>query len=233
MKFAVPAEPRKTLSVKGSEASFPVNNVYCVGRNYADHAVEMGHDPSREPPFFFMKPAYAVLAGGGVMQYPNLTGDVHHEVELVLALARGGENISEQEALDCVFGYGVGIDMTRRDIQAEAKQAARPWDAAKVFLHSAPCSELVASAQFIEQAEITLTLNGEQRQVGNVNQMIWKLPEIISRLSQLFPLYPGDLIFTGTPAGVGPIVPGDVLQGHIESVGDIAVTVSGPEARPN
>ena len=213
MDFAVPAVASPTLNVQGSDLAFPVHNVYCVGRNYADHAVEMGHDPDREAPFFFMKPGFAVLPGGGEMRYPGLSSDVHHEVELVVALGAGGSNIAEQDAAACVFGYGVGIDMTRRDLQAEAKEMGRPWDAGKVFLHSAPCSDLLPlPGELIETGNIQLDINGERKQQGNINQMIWKLPEIISRLSELFPLSPGDLIFTGTPAGVGPIHPGDQLE---------------------
>jgi fumarylpyruvate hydrolase len=213
MEFAVPVFPFPSLTIQGSDRMFPVNNVYCVGRNYADHAVEMGHDPNREAPFFFMKPGFAILAGGGSMVYPGLSSDVHHEVELVVALNKGGQNISVDDASECIFGYGVGIDMTRRDLQAEAKQAGRPWDAGKVFLHSAPCSELKELPGIvIEQGDIALEVNGSMKQQGDVNQMIWKIPEIIAKLSELFPLHPGDLIYTGTPAGVGPIEKGDALK---------------------
>ena len=213
MDLAVPAIAPPILPIHHTSLGFPVNNVYCVGRNYADHAVEMGHDPNREPPFFFMKPRFSVLAGGGELQYPALTEDVHHEVELVLALSSGGQNITQEQASACVYGYAVGLDLTRRDLQTEAKSAGRPWDAGKVFLHSAPCSGIVPMpGEFLEQGDIQLRVNGEVKQSGNINQIIWKLPEIVSRLSELFPLYPGDLIFTGTPAGVGPIKPGDKLR---------------------
>lgn len=229
MSFAIPVVPKPKLPVQGSEAQFPVNNLYCVGRNYGEHAIEMGHDPDREPPFFFLKPAYAVLPGGGEMVYPSCTNDVHHEVELVVALKQGGSNITEVAAFDTIFGYGVGIDMTRRDLQAEAKQAARPWDAGKVFLHSAPCSGLFESDELLTDAEISLEVNGTVKQAGNVNQMIWKIPEIIARLSELFPLYPGDLIFTGTPAGVGPIKAGDRMKAAIKGVSELFVDVTGAE----
>ncbi len=226
MEFAVPQVAQPTLEILGSGLTFPVNNIYCVGRNYADHAVEMGHDPNREPPFFFIKPNFALLRGGE-LQYPPLSSDVHHEVEMVVALAKGGSNISEEDALSCVFGYGVGLDMTRRDLQGEAKKAGRPWDAGKVFLHSAPCSSLIAGPA-PDEGPIELLVNGESRQTGNVNQMIWKLPEIIARLSELFPLAPGDLIYTGTPAGVGPINAGDKLEAIMANI-KLELTVSSAE----
>ncbi len=225
MKFAVQPEPLITLPVQGSEAHFPVHSVYCVGRNYADHAVEMGHDPDREPPFFFIKPSYAVLPEGGEMTYPALSQDVHYEVEMVVALKSGGSHIPETEAMDHVFGYGVGIDMTRRDLQAEAKSLARPWDAGKVFLHSAPCSALKPNSGEMVAGNIQLLVNDQLQQDGDVNQMIWKVPEIIARLSELFPLAAGDLIFTGTPAGVGPVLPGDRLIATLEGIGTLNVIV--------
>jgi fumarylpyruvate hydrolase len=215
-----------SLPIYNSDQTFPVQNIYCVGRNYADHALEMGHDPDREPPFFFMKPSYALLADGGELTYPPLSSDVHHEVELVVALGQGGTNIAVSEADGYVFGYGVGLDLTRRDLQAEAKNLSRPWDAAKVFKHSAPCSKLVPKeGPLLNAGNIQLFVNGDQRQQGNINQMIWKIPEIISTLSSLFPLQAGDLIFTGTPAGVGPIIPGDNLLALVENVGALNVSV--------
>lgn len=215
-----------SLPINDSDQSFPVQNIYCVGRNYADHAMEMGHDPDREEPFFFMKPAYTVLPDGGDLVYPPLSQDVHHEVELVVALGEGGSNIPVSSAADHVFGYGVGLDLTRRDLQSEAKAQSRPWDAGKVFLHAAPCSKLVLKTDgLIDAGNIQLFVNGEQRQQGNINQMIWKIPEIISKLSMLFPLQAGDLIFTGTPAGVGPIFPGDNLLALVENVGALNVSV--------
>tara|TARA_R110002072_G_scaffold13418_11_gene56239 strand:+ start:6155 stop:6856 length:702 start_codon:yes stop_codon:yes gene_type:complete len=226
MISVIPVASPVSLPLSNSAQTFPVQNVYCVGRNYADHAIEMGHDPNRESPFFFMKPAYAVLPDGGEMKYPPLSSDVHHEVELVVALGKGGTNISVAEAADYVFGYGVGLDLTRRDLQAEAKRQSRPWEAGKVFLHSAPCSKIVPKeGDLLEAGNIQLFVNGDQRQQGNINQMIWKIPEIIATLSTLFPLQAGDLIYTGTPSGVGPIAPGDNLLALVENVGALNVSI--------
>jgi len=223
-------KPRDVVSVPvaGSAARFPVNNIYCVGRNYADHAIEMGGDPNREAPFFFMKPAFAVLSDGAEMKYPSHSNDVHHEVELVVALQRGGTNISVEEALSLVYGFGVGVDMTRRDLQGEAKEKSRPWEAGKTFQHAAPCSALrkLSEVGQLNEASITLRINGETRQAGDINQMIWKVPEIISRLSELFVLQPGDMIYTGTPAGVGPVRRGDAINAHIDRLPELAFKVS-------
>lgn len=223
-------EPRAVVSVpvEGSTDRFPVNNLYCVGRNYADHAIEMGGDPNREAPFFFMKPAFAVLSDGAEMKYPSHSTDVHHEVELVVALHRGGMDISVDDAMSLVHGYGVGVDMTRRDLQGEAKEKSRPWEAGKTFLHAAPCSALqpLSDVGQIEAASITLRINGETRQTGSINQMIWKVSEIISRLSELFVLQPGDMIYTGTPAGVGPVRPGDQITAHIDGLPELVFKVS-------
>lgn len=226
-EFVIPPADVICLPVRDRDGRFPVAQIYCVGRNYADHAIEMGHNPDREEPFFFMKPGYAVLSEGGYLRYPGLTQDLHHEVELVVALADGGENIKASDAADLIYGFAVGIDLTRRDIQAEAKKLGRPWDAGKTFLHAAPCSEVIPNPAMntIEQATISLAVNGDIRQSGNLNQMIWKVPEIIARLSECFPLQAGDLIFTGTPAGVGPVLPGDELEANIEGIGSLRVTV--------
>lgn len=215
------------LPVAASDRLFPVHQIYCVGRNYADHAIEMGHDPSREPPFFFMKPSYAVLPRGGALTYPNGTSDLHHEVELVVALKSGGAHLSEVEALACIFGLGVGIDFTRRDLQGEAKSLGRPWESGKVFHHSAPCSALTPldGVWSDRDGSIELAVNGEVRQRGHLNQMIWRVSEIIAKLSELFPLTAGDLIFTGTPSGVGPVVRGDRLAATIEGVGNLEVHI--------
>jgi fumarylpyruvate hydrolase len=227
MELAITPVDRKLISVKGTDEKFPVQQIYCVGRNYADHAVEMGHDPDREAPFFFMKPAYSILADGEAMQYPALSHDVHHEVEMVVALGTGGTDLSVEEANRCIYGYAVGIDMTRRDLQAEAKEKRRPWESGKTFLHAAPCSSIIRREEtgLIEDAGIALSINGIEKQKGNVNQMIWKIPEVISRLSTLFYLEPGDLIYTGTPAGVGPIQVGDKISAKINGVGTLNVTV--------
>lgn len=221
-----PAAP-SVLPIKGSNQLFPIRRIYCVGRNYADHALEMGGDPSREPPFFFQKNPDNILPEGQDFPYPSQTDDVHFEVEMVIALGKGGSNISQADALDHVFGYAIGLDMTRRDLQAEAKEQRRPWEAAKAFEKSAPCGEIVPVDQsgHISSSAIHLDVNGQSRQSGNVNQMIWKTPEIIAYLSNLFILAPGDLIFTGTPAGVGSVQRGDVMVAQLENVGDLKVTV--------
>lgn len=225
--FVLPAPPPASLPVHGTEARFPVRRVYCVGRNYAAHAVEMGHDPDKEPPFFFQKNPDNLLSDGRNFPYPPATDDVHHEVELIVALADGGRDVPVETALDLVYGYGVGLDMTRRDIQAALKKAARPWEAAKAFEHSAPCSALVPAAEIGHPAQgaIWLKVNGEMRQEGDLNQMIWKTAEIIAELSKLFDLAPGDVIMTGTPAGVGSVKRGDVLHAHADGVADLEITV--------
>jgi len=206
-----------SLAVEGDARRFAVNRIFCVGRNYADHAREMGHDPDREPPFFFMKPASAIVTDGADMQYPSLSNDVHHEIEMVVAIGKGGANITADQALEHVYGYGVGLDMTRRDLQGEAKKMGRPWDTGKAFDQSAPCSALVPVAQCGHPAmgRVRLLVNGEVRQEGDLNQLIWNVPDTIAYLSTLFTLQPGDLIFSGTPAGVGPIKKGDVLVGEV------------------
>lgn len=223
--FAPP--PLATLPVRDTVAAFPIHRIYCVGRNYADHALEMGGDPSREPPFFFLKSADCVVSPAQDFPYPSHTGDVHHEIEMVVALSGGGSDIPEERALEAVFGYGVALDMTRRDLQAEAKKQGRPWETAKSFECSAPCSEIVPVGQsgHVSAGRIWLEVNGEIRQQGDVSQMIWKVPEIIASLSRLFELRPGDLILSGTPAGVGPVHRGDRLTGGVEGVGEIRLSV--------
>jgi fumarylpyruvate hydrolase len=215
------------LPVRGSDQLFPVRRVYCIGRNYAEHAIEMGHDPNKEPPFFFQKNPDNVVPGGEKFPYPSATSDVHHEIELVVALKKGGESIPADKALDHVFGYAVGLDMTRRDLQGEAKKLGRPWEVGKAFESSAPCGELVPAAKIghPKAGAIWLKVNGATKQEGDLNQMIWKVPESISYLSGLFRLAPGDLIMTGTPAGVGAVKRGDVLLGHVDGVGEITVKV--------
>ncbi len=230
MKYVFDPVEKVTLPVIGSDTAFPVGQIYCVGRNYAEHAIEMGHDPDREAPFFFIKPGYTILQDGELMTYPSLSADVHHEVELVVALAHGGENIAVEDAMELVFGYAVGIDMTRRDLQAQAKEKSRPWEAGKTFKHAAPCSGIVpiATSGEINSGEISLSVNGVQRQRGDVNQMIWKIAEVISKLSELFVLQPGDLIYTGTPAGVGPVNTGDEIKAQIEGVGNLGIRIGEP-----
>jgi fumarylpyruvate hydrolase len=227
MDTVIPPPPLAYLPVRATSAVFPVHRIYCVGRNYAAHAIEMGHDPTREEPFFFQKNPDNLVIEGGDFPYPDKSSDVHHEIEMVVALARGGTNIPAESALDCVYGYAVGLDMTRRDLQAECKKAGRPWEIGKAFEHSAPCSELVPAAEIGHPAEgaIWLKVGGEVRQKGDLNQLIWKVPEMIAFLSGLFELKPGDLIMSGTPSGVGKVERGDVLEGHIDRVGDLRVKV--------
>jgi fumarylpyruvate hydrolase len=213
-------------STSGTALRFPVRRVFCVGRNYAEHAREMGHDPAREAPFFFQKSADALVLDGR-FPYPPASRDVHHEVELVVALGAGGRDIPVGEAARCVYGYAVGLDMTRRDLQAAAKKAGRPWEAAKSFDRSAPVSPVVPAARtgLLTHGAIWLDVNGERRQSGDLGQLIWSVDETIAHLSGLWELHPGDLIFTGTPAGVGPVERGDRLHGHIDGVGDLLVQV--------
>jgi fumarylpyruvate hydrolase len=227
MDYVIDPPPIPTLPVAGDERRFPVRRIYCVGRNYAAHAREMGHDPDREPSFFFTKPADALVPDGARIPYPLATQDLHHEIELVVALGSGGAEIPAAQAPDCIFGYAVGIDLTRRDLQGEAKKLARPWDVGKAFDQSAPCSALVPARTIGHPAKgrIRLAVNGDTRQDGDLAQMIWSTPEIIAHLSRLFALAPGDLIFTGTPAGVGLVERGDVLEGEVEGVGRLRVDV--------
>lgn len=220
--------PVPALPVEGASALFPVHRIYCVGRNFADHAIEMGHDPDKEPPFFFQKNPDTLVVPGNGFPYPAASSDVHHEVELVVALKSGGSDIPVERALDCVYGYAVGLDMTRRDLQAQAKKHGRPWEVAKAFEHSAPCGPIHPAAAIGHPTEgaIRLTVNGTIRQDGDLRQMIWKVPEMIAYLSRLFTLAPGDLIFAGTPAGVGAVVKGDVMEAHIDGLGGIVVAVT-------
>lgn len=227
MEYVIQVPTIPTLEVEGTSARFPIHRIYCVGRNYAEHAREMGHDPTREPPFFFMKPADAIVTNDGDFPYPSQSKDVHHEIELVVALAKGGTNIDASKALDHVYGYAVGLDMTRRDLQGEAKKLGRPWDTGKGFEYSAPCSRLRRAADIGHptKGRIWLKVNGTVKQQGDLGDLIWKIPEMIAILSTLFTLQPGDLIFTGTPAGVGPVQRGDVLTGGVEGVGTIRTRV--------
>ena len=225
MDFAITPPPQAFVPVIDDDP-FPVRRIYCVGRNYAAHAREMGHDPDREPPFFFMKPADALTEDGSTIPYPPATADLHHEIELVVALAKGGANIPEEKALECVFGYTVGLDMMRRDLQGDAKERGRPWDTGKGFDHSAPIGALrsATSIGHPTNARISLSVNGDNRQDGNINQMIWNVPETIAYLSGLFELQPGDIIFTGTPHGVAAVEPGDRLECSIEGIATLSIT---------
>lgn len=227
MAYVIQPPAMPTVPVQGTTAVFPIHRIYCVGRNYAAHAIEMGHDPDREPPFFFQKNPDTIVPDGGVFPYPSQSHDVHFEIEMVVALSTGGKDIPVAHALDHVFGYAVGIDMTRRDLQEEAKKMGRPWEVGKAFEYASPCSEIVPASHtgHPDRGAVWLRVNGNLRQKGDLNQLIWKVPEIISYLSSLFTLAPGDLIYSGTPAGVGPTVPGDVLHGGVDEVGEITIKV--------
>lgn len=227
MKTVIPAWDIPSLEVDGESGRFPVRRIYCVGRNYAAHAREMGKDPDREPPFFFLKPADAIVPDGSSVPYPPATANLHHEVELVVALAKGGADIEADDANKHIYGYAVGIDLTRRDLQQVAKDRSWPWDTGKGFDNSAPCGHVVPAARIghPESGQITLKVGDETRQSGDLSELIWSVPEIIAHLSRLFRLAPGDLIYTGTPAGVGAVTPGDTLTGSVEGVGSITVTI--------
>ncbi len=231
MNLVVPAVPAVALPVKGpGERAFPVHRIYCVGRNYVEHAIEMGFT-GREPPFFFLKPADAAVAvaegSTGRMRYPSLTRSLHHEVELVVAIGKGGSNIAAADALGHVWGYAVGLDMTRRDLQGEMKKQGRPWSIGKAFDESAPIGPIVAAedCRLDPQATIELRVNGEVRQTSGIDKLIWSIPEIIEHLSAAWTLQPGDLIFTGTPEGVAAVEPGDLLEARVDGVGSLAVQI--------
>ncbi len=219
-EFVIAAPKVNSIPVEGDSRRFPVNRIYCVGRNYADHAREMGHDPDREPPFFFMKPATSIVTDGKDMQYPSLTQDLHHEIEMVVAIGIGGSNIAPADALNHLWGYVVGLYMTRLDLQGEAKKMGRPWDTCKAFDESAPCSSLIPVSQCGHPAKglINLKVNGVIKQEGDLAMMIWNVPDTIAYLSTLFALEPGDLIFSGTPAGVAAVKKGDVLEGYVDGL---------------
>jgi len=227
MRYVIDPPVQAAVPVAGTDAAFPVRRVYCVGRNYAAHAREMGHDPDREPPFFFMKPADALVVGGADMPYPVATADLHHEIEMVVALGKGGRDVPVESANDLIWGYGVGLDMTRRDIQGEAKKLGRPWDMGKGFDKSAPIAALrpVTATGLIENAAIWLDVNGVRRQASTLKALIWSVPETISYLSGLVELHPGDLILTGTPEGVAAVGRGDVLHGHVDGLTDLEVRI--------
>jgi fumarylpyruvate hydrolase len=229
MKTVIPAPAPVAIPVSGTDALFPVRRIYCVGRNYAAHAREMGGDPTREPPFFFCKPADAIVniaAGQTVtLPFPSQTSDLHHEIELVVAIGRGGSRIAVERANDHVYGYAVGLDMTRRDLQAQAKKTGRPWETAKAFDQSAPIGPLhaVATTGLLARGAIWLGVDGVERQRSDVDQLIWSVPEVIANLSTLFELQPGDLIYTGTPEGVAKVERGQTMRGGIAGLGEIGV----------
>jgi fumarylpyruvate hydrolase len=228
--FAFTPPPHSSVAIEGSAERFPVRRVFCVGRNYADHAREMGGDPAREPPFFFGKPADTVVDSGATIPYPTLTGNLHHEIELVIAIGRAGSNISVADTGKHIWGFGVGVDLTRRDLQDQAKAARRPWTWSKGFDNSAPCGPLRPAANVVDagNGRIWLAVNGQTRQDGDLAQMIWTVPEIVAACSSGVRLEAGDLIFTGTPAGVGLLVVGDAVTCGIDGVGTLDFRIGAP-----
>ena len=229
---AIPFEPgpQASIAVAGTAQRFPVRRIYCVGQNYRAHALEMGANPDREPPFFFMKPSDAVRDDGAIIAYPPATQDLHHEVELIVAIGRAGAGIAAGAALNHVFGYAVGLDLTRRDLQAAARRIGRPWETSKAFDGSAPVGALLPAIgrALAEQSAIRLRVQGEVRQEATLGQLIWPVPEILAQLSTLFELMPGDLVFTGTPAGVGPLAVGDLVEAHIDGLPELSIRIGPP-----
>lgn len=228
MKYTFPLWAQPSVPVVGTDLHYPVRRIYCVGRNYAEHAREMGSDPNREPPFFFSKPADAIVPSGSAIAYPLATQNFHYEMELVVAIGKEGANIAREAALDYVYGYTAGLDMTRRDLQMGARDKGRPWDTGKGFDQSAPISPIRRAADIGHPttAAIWLKVNGEIKQKADIKDLLWPVPDIIAHLSRLFVLRPGDLIYTGTPAGVGPVKPGDKLQGAIDGIGEISISIA-------
>ena len=229
MNYVIPVPEQPSLQVANSDARFPVRRIFCVGRNYAEHAREMGKDPDREPPFFFTKPADAAIDMPASWPYPPQTNNLHHEIELVVAIGKAGTGIAPDEADSHVWGYAIGLDMTRRDLQGEAKKMGRPWDWGKAFDLSAPCGPVHGKQEtgIVTTGKIWLDVNGKKRQRGDLADLIWPVAEVISIISHAMALQPGDLIMTGTPAGVGPVVPGDVITAGIEGLGEITTTIAG------
>lgn len=228
MSYVITPSAQPSVAIAGGDSRFPVRRIFCVGRNYADHVREMGNDPKSEPPVFFTKPADAVVVDGAAIPYPTITTNLHHEVELVIALGAGGSGIDQSRALDCVWGYGVGVDLTRRDLQTAAKNTGGPWDASKGFDNSAPIGALTPANVAGDPAAkaIRLSVNGAVRQNANTSEMIWTIPEMIAALSRTWALQPGDLIFTGTPSGVGPLVRGDAVLAEIDGLSPLRFTIN-------
>lgn len=228
-RYVITPPPQAAIAVAGTDKLFPVRRIWCVGRNYIEHIREMGQD-ERLPPFYFAKPADAVAPDGATIPYPSLTKDMHHEVELVVCLKSGGRNIPVAKANDTIYGYCVGIDLTRRDLQIASRDLKRPWEIGKSFDHSAPCGPIkpVGETGYLTSGKIVLKCNGKVRQDGDLNQLIWNVPEIISNLSEMVELAAGDIIMTGTPAGVAATVAGDKLECEIEKVGKLTVTIGPP-----
>ena len=228
--FVFDAPQQASLAVQDNDSRFPIRRIFCVGRNYEAHAREMGNDPDREPPFFFTKPADAAMDAPCTMPYPPLTNDLHHEIELVFAIGKGGSNIAQEDVMDHIWGAAVGLDMTRRDLQGVAKKMGRPWDWGKAFDFSAPIGAIkpMADVPSLEKGRIWLDVNGETRQEGDLADLIWSVKEHIATLSEAMILAPGDLVMTGTPAGVAAVVQGDVLKGGADGIGEIEVTIGAP-----
>lgn len=235
MQYAIAAWDLPAVPVAGGQQQFPVRHVFCVGRNYAEHAKEMGGDATKEPPFFFTKAADAIVPvvppAVGRIAYPMATHNLHHELELVVAIGRSGANVAAADAQALVFGYAVGLDMTRRDLQNEMREKKRPWDIGKSFAQAAPIAPIspVAQTGMLARGEVTLRVNGETRQHGDLSDMIWDVPHMIEFLSRLYRLEPGDLIFTGTPSGVGPVVAGDRLDGRIANLTPLSIEIVAPK----
>ncbi len=229
--YVFPPPPQPAVRIRGEVALFPVRRIFCVGRNYAAHAREMGGDPTREEPFYFTKPADAVVASGATIPYPPGTENFHHEMELVIALGKPAFRVAPEQALAAVYGYACGLDMTRRDLQFAARDKGRPWDFGKAFDNSAVISDIVRAADCGHPAAgaIRLSVNGSERQSSDLADMIWAVPDIIAHLSRFYRLQPGDLIYTGTPEGVGPVKPGDSLDGSIAGIGEISLTIGPAE----
>lgn len=229
--YVFDAPPQPSLAVHGTNDRFPIRRIFCVGRNYEAHAREMGKDPTREAPFFFTKPADAATDTPCTMAYPKLTENLHYEIELVIAIGKGGSEIAEADVMEHVWGAGVGLDMTRRDLQTEAKNMGRPWDWGKAFDHSAPMAAIkpIEDVASVETGRIWLAVNGELRQDADLSDLIWSVREHVSILSHAMTLASGDLVMTGTPAGVGAVLPGDVITGGVDGVGELSVTI-GPRA---
>ena len=223
-----PAPPSPTVPVRGTDLQFPVNRIFCVGRNYEAHAKEMGMAVDREAPFYFIKSACSVVASGATVPYAPGTSNFHHEIELVVAIGQPVFCASEEDAPAAIYGYACGLDMTRRDLQFKARDKGRPWDLSKNFENSAVISEIVRVSEsgLIQSGDISLSVNKEHRQSGNISDLIWSVPELIADLSKYYHLQPGDLLYTGTPAGVGPVEPGDVITGSIDQVGEIELTIA-------
>ena len=232
VEFVFAPPPVASVAISGSDARFPVRRIFCVGRNYAAHAREMGRDPDREPPFFFMKPADTVIDDNATIAYPPQTANYHHEIELVIAIGTGGTDIAPERALDHVWGYGVGLDMTRRDLQLQAREQGRPWDFGKGFDQSAPIAALhpVSAVGHPDSGRIWVAVDGVVKQDSDIAKLIWPVRDIIAECSRFMRLEPGDLIMTGTPEGVGPVLPGQIVTGGIDGVGTITLTIAAAES---